>query len=421
MEVYLRCFPSRCYLYKKKYEVCVTCGKLGHRADVCPNPDDVRCRGCGAANPESNHSCEPRCLLCKKAHLLGDNKCREIYRMPYIIKKRLWEKKMEQEKLQAQAPTQGEPQASKSAPIEENRGRARDATSDQAGQQSRERSISRAGRRSSSWFGGGCQQNPAKGPADQGRGPANQGRGPGLPPRDPKDPWGKKKKEENIHSVSFGSKGSQAEKDEISLLKKEIEEQKKENMSADWPDPGPDGSSDFCEDQFRLGNANSLGPAAPYDADRQRALLEGPFHRAPVQQLSLTCPTNDPAPCSILASCSTLWSLYKDYATITWTVNGRLLKNLIDRSTLSTVKNDGPVKVSKIAINQLERLRSDNGKFIIKATIALGSIFEDTCTSNAQREPRGASCSEGRYLYMPSEPASVKSKHLTCRTAAGLG
>ncbi|KAH7936666.1 hypothetical protein HPB49_002159 [Dermacentor silvarum] len=165
--------------------------------------------------------------------------------------------------------------------------------------------------------------------------------------------------------------------------------------SADWPDPSPDGSGDFYEDQFRLGNANSLRPAAPYDADRQRALLEGPFHRAPVQQLSLTCPTNDPAPCSILESCSALSRLYKYYATITWTVHDRLLKNLIDRSTLSTVKNDGPVKVFKIAINQLERLRSDNGKF----------VFE--CTSNAQREPRGASCSEGRYLYKPSEPVSL--------------
>ncbi|KAH7965358.1 hypothetical protein HPB49_006409 [Dermacentor silvarum] len=125
---------------------------------------------------------------------------------------------------------------------------------------------------------------------------------------------------------------------------------------------------DFYEDQFRLGNANSLRPAAPYDADRQRALLEGPFHRAPVQQLSLTCPTNDPAPCSILESCSALSRLYKDYATITWTVTGHLLKNLIDRSTLSTLKNDGPVKVSKIAINQLERLRSDNGKFVFECT-----------------------------------------------------
>ncbi|KAH7959580.1 hypothetical protein HPB49_012142 [Dermacentor silvarum] len=230
--------------------------------------------------------------------------------------------------------------------------------------------------------------------------------------------------------------------------------------SADWPDPSPDGSGDFYEDQFRLGNANSLRPAAPYDADRQRALLEGPFHRAPVQQLSLTCPTNDPAPCSILESCSagitfeqpcslqrwlqpglrgstssdasmrcpqrarsrTLLSrLYKYYATITWTVHDRLLENFINRPTLNTVKNDVPVKISKIAINQRERLRSDNGKFVTKATIALGSIFEDTCTSNAQREPRGASCSQGRYLFIPSEPASLKSNHLTCHTAAGLG
>ncbi|KAH7948764.1 hypothetical protein HPB49_002047 [Dermacentor silvarum] len=136
MEVYLRCFPTSSYLSKKKYEMCFTCAKLGHRADVCPNPDDVRCRGCGAANPEPNHSCEPRCLLCKKTHLLGHNKCWEIYSMPYIIKKQIWEKKMEQEKLQAQAPTQSEPQATTLAPIEEHRGRARYATRDQTGQQS---------------------------------------------------------------------------------------------------------------------------------------------------------------------------------------------------------------------------------------------------------------------------------------------
>ncbi|KAH7959262.1 hypothetical protein HPB49_009690 [Dermacentor silvarum] len=60
--------------------------------------------------------------------------------------------------------------------------------------------------------------------------------------------------------------------------------------------------------------------------------------------------------------------LYKDYARITWTVNGHLLKNLIDRSTLSTVKNDVSVKVSKIAINQLERLPSDNDKFVFECT-----------------------------------------------------
>ncbi|KAH7965497.1 hypothetical protein HPB49_008483 [Dermacentor silvarum] len=133
--------------------------------------------------------------------------------------------------------------------------------------------------------------------------------------------------------------------------------------SADWPGPGPDGSGDFYEDQFWLGNANSLRPAAPYDADRQRALLEGPFHRAPVQQLSLTCPTNDPAPCSILASCST----------------------------------------------------------VTKATIALGSIFEDTCTSNAQRESSRGLVPRGPLPLQAIRAREPKSKHLTCRTATGLG
>ncbi|KAK8777097.1 hypothetical protein V5799_029557 [Amblyomma americanum] len=123
---------------------------------------------------------------------------------------------------------------------------------------------------------------------------------------------------------------------------------------------------------------------------------------------------------------------YKEYASITWTVNGRPLENFIDRSTMTTVKNDLPVKVSKITITQLERLPSDNGKFVFectalvdaqvtKATIALGSIIEDTCTANSQCEPRGATCSEGRCLCKPSQPVSLKSKHLTCRAAAGLG
>ncbi|KAH7965717.1 hypothetical protein HPB49_010034 [Dermacentor silvarum] len=164
---------------------------------------------------------------------------------------------------------------------------------------------------------------------------------------------------------------------------------------------------------------------APYDADRQRALLEGPFHRAPVQQLSLTSPTNDPAPCSILESCSALSRLYKDYATITWTVHDRLLENFNNRPTLSTVKNDVPVKVSKIAINQLERLRSDNGKFVFECMalsrcrsprqpsrlVPFSRTHARATPSASLAGPRGASCSQGRYLYKPSEPVSLKSKH----------
>ncbi|KAH7933610.1 hypothetical protein HPB49_014369 [Dermacentor silvarum] len=58
---------------------------------------------------------------------------------------------------------------------------------------------------------------------------------------------------------------------------------------------------------------------------------------------------------------------------------------------------------------------------VTKATITLGSIFEDTCTSNAQCELSRALCNEDCYLYKPSEPVSLKSNHLTCRAAAGLG
>ncbi|KAH7959588.1 hypothetical protein HPB49_012244 [Dermacentor silvarum] len=224
---------------------------------------------------------------------------------------------------------------------------------------------------------------------------------------------------------------------------------------------------------------------------RQRALLEGPFRRVPVQQLSLASPTNGsgavfdigklqcrkfcmrrhkcfkaarrhgptgvaqeayaqqtPDQAAFVSRLEALAGLkveyawayiaaeepeadsglmellcmvsYKDYASITWTVNGRPLENFIDHSTLSTVKNDVSVKVSKITINQLGRLPSDNGKFVFectalvnaqvtKTTIALCSIIEDTCTSNAH---------EGRCLCKPSQPVSLKSKHLTCCAAA---
>ncbi|KAH7960782.1 hypothetical protein HPB49_023361 [Dermacentor silvarum] len=99
----------------------------------------------------------------------------------------------------------------------------------------------------------------------------------------------------------------------------------------------------FTRTSSGSGTPVALRPTAPHGADRQRALLEGTFHRAPVQQLSLTtCKGGYNAACTVTT-----------------------------------------------------------------ATISLGSIFEDTCTSNAQREPRGASCSEGRYLYKLSEPVSL--------------
>ncbi|CAN8023506.1 unnamed protein product [Ixodes persulcatus] len=41
-----------CSLYRKQIDMCYRCGRLGHRMDVCPNPEDRICRGCGMKNLE---------------------------------------------------------------------------------------------------------------------------------------------------------------------------------------------------------------------------------------------------------------------------------------------------------------------------------------------------------------------------------
>ncbi|XP_070387631.1 uncharacterized protein [Dermacentor albipictus] len=100
----------RCFLYKKRYEVCYKCGGLGHRSDVCDN-DEPRCRGCGATRPQEGHQCEPQCQLCGKNHVTGDKKCRNLFRTPYIVKKRRWEQKQaadeaNQEELRKSRPSE---------------------------------------------------------------------------------------------------------------------------------------------------------------------------------------------------------------------------------------------------------------------------------------------------------------------------
>lgn len=49
----------RCTLYKKQVDMSHACGRLGHRADVCPNPNDKQCRGCGGRNPPDDCQCQP--------------------------------------------------------------------------------------------------------------------------------------------------------------------------------------------------------------------------------------------------------------------------------------------------------------------------------------------------------------------------
>lgn len=84
---------AKCTLYRKQIDVCYHCGRVGHRMDVCPNPNDRVCRGCGAKNPPEVHTCEPKCNLCGGEHPTGEKTCRARYKIPYVVRRRQWERK----------------------------------------------------------------------------------------------------------------------------------------------------------------------------------------------------------------------------------------------------------------------------------------------------------------------------------------
>ncbi|XP_077558194.1 uncharacterized protein LOC144173813 [Haemaphysalis longicornis] len=94
--IYYRGAEYRCFIHKKRHELCDGCGRLGHRADVCPAPDKKICKICGTDSPLEEHQCEPKCTLCGRDHPTGDKKCRLRFQTPHILKKRKWEKQQQQ-------------------------------------------------------------------------------------------------------------------------------------------------------------------------------------------------------------------------------------------------------------------------------------------------------------------------------------
>lgn len=99
--VYYRGAEYRCFLHKKKQEICDACGGVGHRKDVCPQPENKTCKTCGASNPDSAHGCIPQCAICGKDHVTGDKRCRQRYKTPYLLIQRKWEK-IKQQRLNYQ-------------------------------------------------------------------------------------------------------------------------------------------------------------------------------------------------------------------------------------------------------------------------------------------------------------------------------
>ncbi|KAH7943187.1 hypothetical protein HPB52_006232 [Rhipicephalus sanguineus] len=63
----------------------------------------LMCRGCGYSNPPQEHLCDPKCQLCGKGHLTGDRKCKAKYKIPYLVKRRQWERRTREEDAAVEA------------------------------------------------------------------------------------------------------------------------------------------------------------------------------------------------------------------------------------------------------------------------------------------------------------------------------
>lgn len=109
-------FVTKCTLYRQHREVCITCGRIGHRRDVCPTPNARVCFACGRNNPGEDHAeyCKPRCKFCGGSHVTGAGSCKNKFKTPLQIKQRQWEKQ-HSETLTKMAPTKMAPAPAKAA------------------------------------------------------------------------------------------------------------------------------------------------------------------------------------------------------------------------------------------------------------------------------------------------------------------
>ncbi|XP_070382458.1 arginine/serine-rich coiled-coil protein 2-like [Dermacentor albipictus] len=65
--------------------------------DVCPDPSNTICRGCGISNPAEDHRCVPKCGLCGGKHLTADKACKARFKTPYVVRRRRWERRRAEE------------------------------------------------------------------------------------------------------------------------------------------------------------------------------------------------------------------------------------------------------------------------------------------------------------------------------------
>ncbi|KAH9367332.1 hypothetical protein HPB48_000247 [Haemaphysalis longicornis] len=139
---------TECTLYRKQFEACQACGRLGHRLDVCPDPTDKIFRGCGTAGPAEDHACEPKCGLCGGNHITADKTCRARYKTPFIVRQRRWERRQKNQQERGRSPDRRGPAG---GPQRDSRSRSKTPTRCAGG---RRRSCSRSQSRMRGGSGG---------------------------------------------------------------------------------------------------------------------------------------------------------------------------------------------------------------------------------------------------------------------------
>ncbi|XP_075740166.1 uncharacterized protein LOC142786385 [Rhipicephalus microplus] len=151
----------KCGLYRQHHNVCKTCSKIGHRADVCPTPETKICFACGAPNPTADHAarCKPRCKLCNGAHATGTEGCTNKYKVPFVVTQRRWERRNAASAFSSQDFPQLPPQQQNEAHLSK-RGRSRSRKRDKSRRQSASRGRSTDGKRSENLNYNRNQQRP---------------------------------------------------------------------------------------------------------------------------------------------------------------------------------------------------------------------------------------------------------------------
>lgn len=151
----------KCALYRQHHNVCRTCGKIGHRADVCPTPETKICFACGAPNPAADHAaeCKPRCKLCNGAHATGAEGCTNKYKVPFVVTQRRWERRNAGSTFSSQDFPQMPPQQQNEAHLSKRR-RSRSRKRDKSRGRSASRGRSTDGKHSENMNDNRNQQRP---------------------------------------------------------------------------------------------------------------------------------------------------------------------------------------------------------------------------------------------------------------------